>query len=645
MLGLMTTVRQFAEKVLFGESLADKLAPPPAAGLEDVARGPAMEAPWMPGRPQALRLQKDGVRVDFPGAAHLEDERERGRLLHFFANHELLATELMALVLLKFPDAPAEFRAGVLKTLKEEQMHTKLYLRRMEACGVDFGELPVNGFFWNLVAPMRTPLDYVTRLSLTFEQANLDYARGYAEVFSEAGDHETAGILDRIYHDEINHVHYGLSWFRRWREGRSDWKSFCSLMTAPLSAARAKGAFEFNEEGRRAAGLDEEFIRELKVFSRSRGRVPDVFWFNPDAEEEWAGKASKGATGAITRDLEMVMVALAKADDVAVLRELPSLEHRECLQSAGLELPEMIPWNEQTTLKDRLLGEARPWAVTPSSAARAEALGLEPPVIEPSRFSKIEHARFLERLLEASDWDLLMDRQDIGRQVGSVEEVRDLLGEGPARTWLVKAPFSTAGRDRMRLAPGFGGKDEARLQAMFERTPELLVEPWLERVLDFSIHYDVRDQAVRRKGIVVMENTDRGQFRSARATRRPFEGLADGDRRMIFEGGSGRGRWIDWLEQAFEPALADWLGDHRGPVGVDVFLFREASGELRLRPVVEINPRFTMGRVAIELERQLGAGASLEIRTMSEEAPAGSTALTVVGSGTRLVAYAVSGNR
>ena len=53
----------------------------------------------------------------------------------------------MALVLLKFPEAPPEFRSGVLRTLKEEQMHTKLYLKRMAECGVDFGDLPVNGFF------------------------------------------------------------------------------------------------------------------------------------------------------------------------------------------------------------------------------------------------------------------------------------------------------------------------------------------------------------------------------------------------------------------------------------------------------------------------------------------------------------------
>lgn len=45
-------------------------------------------------------------------------------MFHFLTNHELLAAELMALVLLKFPDAPKDYRAGVYEAMREEQMHT-----------------------------------------------------------------------------------------------------------------------------------------------------------------------------------------------------------------------------------------------------------------------------------------------------------------------------------------------------------------------------------------------------------------------------------------------------------------------------------------------------------------------------------------
>jgi uncharacterized ferritin-like protein (DUF455 family) len=206
-------------------------------------------------------------------------------LLHCFANHELLATELMALALLRFPDAPRAFRQGLVQTLRDEQEHTRMYMERMARAGFAFGDLPVNGFFWKHVGGMESPLDYVSRLSLTFEQANLDYARHYAGVFRGHGDEETAVLLERIYEDEISHVGYGLRWLRKWKEaGDSDWEAWRRRLVFPLGPGRARGTVPFNAEGRRRAGFDEGFIASLEVFSQSLGRTPDVFWFNPGAE-------------------------------------------------------------------------------------------------------------------------------------------------------------------------------------------------------------------------------------------------------------------------------------------------------------------------------------------------------------------------
>src|SRR6187402_111858 len=163
-------IREFAGRVLFAATLEEKLQG--SVDLTDEQPGPALVTPTAPGRPAGLGFKPAGTARDsFPGTRRLEQSSERGRLLHFFANHELLATELMALVLLKFPDAPAAFRRGVLRTLKEEQEHTRLYLQRMKECGIHFGEIPVSGYFWRAVAGMESPMDYVAGLSLTFEQA------------------------------------------------------------------------------------------------------------------------------------------------------------------------------------------------------------------------------------------------------------------------------------------------------------------------------------------------------------------------------------------------------------------------------------------------------------------------------------------
>ena len=95
-------LRQLAEQILFATTLEEKLRCP--ANITDERPGAPLVAPSEPGRPAELSFKPRGTaRGEFPGVHRLEDERERGRLLHFFANHELLATDLMALALLKFP--------------------------------------------------------------------------------------------------------------------------------------------------------------------------------------------------------------------------------------------------------------------------------------------------------------------------------------------------------------------------------------------------------------------------------------------------------------------------------------------------------------------------------------------------------------
>src|SRR5205814_1256405 len=45
-----------------------------------------------------------------------------------------------------------------------------------------------------------------------------------------------------------------------------------------------------------------------------------------------------------------------------------------------------------------------------------------------------------------------------------------------------------------------------------------------------------------------------------------------------------------------------------GPIGIDAFVYRTAEG-CRLKPVVEINPRYTMGRLTVELMKQTCPGS------------------------------------
>jgi uncharacterized ferritin-like protein (DUF455 family) len=558
----------------------------------------------------------------------MADDEQRGILLHFFANHELLATELMALALLKFPDAPKAFRSGLLQTLKEEQWHTKWYMKRMEECGVRFGDFPVSGFFWDMVAPMESPLDYVSRLSLTFEQANLDYSLYYSGIMKQWGDDKTAAILKKIYEDEIGHVGYGLNWLRKWkREDEDDWTAYSKQLHFPMSPIRAKGnGAPFNEVGRRQAGLDEDFIRRVRLFERSRGRTPNVFFFNPNAENALASGGSKSsAVKDLELDLEIVSAFLARRDDVVLVRELPTFEHLERLRDIGFVLPEFEEISEDGTLvegsqiAERKLNELRPWGWCPESAQLMRKL-------QKRTGTRVETAR----LLNSKSWSAELAGVRICR---SLDEIRELAVE----PLVVKAPLAMSGKGN-RIWAEENARWVTRLLAIQK---EVVVEPWhADRLFDFSVQYEMsaRD-GLRRIGFVRLVNTEGGQFRAVEFGVKFLEGVCPEVARFLMERPAARMACYDEeLRETLEARFRE--AGYEGPVGVDAFVYRDAAdGEMRLRRVAEINARYTMGRLVVELARKFsdGKGVRLEIVQKGDALPEGGIVLNDAGKARRFL--------
>jgi len=634
-------LQDFAKRVLFGTTIEEKLDFP-RDKIVDTDRGEAIKTPQSLSRPKHLSLRSGDERAAHPRFSQLVDERERGRLLHFFGNHELLATELMALALLKFPDAPKSFRIGLLETLKDEQIHTRIYMHRMRQCGIEFGELPLSDYFWKSVSSMEDPLDYVTRLSLTFEQANLDYSREYGKIFAEVGDQTTADILDRIYRDEIRHVGFGLNWFRRWKaSGKSDWEAFQEKLDFPLSPSRAKGNV-FNIEGRKAAGLDTPFIEDLQVYQRSRGRAPTIRWFNPDAETHASrnsGNPLANSNQALQQDLGFLLAYLSRKDDILIVRTRPTREFLRRIQEIGLPLPELVETasdfsSPRAPSIKRKIGEIRPWAWTPDSveffSGSFEYVTRLPKVSElwnsdvRSLFSKLWAAEQAVALLEggSEEWiatkDVLANRAADLRELETVRREMRNLGY---RDIVCKAPFGTAGNGNRCLF-----KDEEISRAMkqwLEQTwseqGAVLVEPWLKRVFDFSIHFDISTDSIELRGFTRLFNNARGQYKGSLHS--GFGALENESlARFLLSDDRGKPRVYRWYEEAFVPWLKSILppSQYRGPLSIDAFVYQEPGGPLRLKPLSEINPRYTMGRIGHELGTRVAGGSAGLLQIISK---------------------------
>ena len=647
-------LREFAERVLFSKTLEEKLEY--ASSITDERPGPAIIAPEMPGRPPELRFKhKNTGKANIPGVHELEQPSERGRLLHFFANHELLATELMALVLLRFPEAPPAFRRGVLQTLQQEQQHTMWYVRRMRDCGISFGALPVSGYFWRSISPMESPLDYLAGLSLTFEQANLDFTRFFSRGFAQVGDAETSRLLERIYQDEIGHVAYGLKWFRKWKDPQqSDWDAFCRQLKFPMSAQRAKGPV-FNIDGRLAAGLDRQFVDELNVYAQSKGRTPAIFVFNPLAE----GFIAQGKSFTpnrhqqqLQRDLENLPQFLCRQDDAVLVAKRPSVAFLSSIKVAGWAIPQFVQMNAgqigaDDSLRGRKVGKLSPWAWGPDSQEllaplfRNVAVGRRIPgdyynAHVAQLYSKEWSAALLRRMLihrtacnaEAvtksvtgkepspgglDDW--LCTEREVG--VGA-STVTDVLGQIDAvrsqchEKVLIKEAIGVAGHNAIRLLePRLLETQRRWIESAVENGRRVIVEPWLERQLDFSVQLEMGSERLKLIGYTGLLNDWKGQFRGNWAwpgfqhriclgLERFFPHLPDIANRVR----SLYSEIFSVLEQELRTV------GYIGPLGIDAFVYREPGGQHRLKPIVEINPRCTMGRLTLELMKNVAPGRS-----------------------------------
>ena len=340
------------------------------------------------------------------------------------------------------------------------------------------------------------------------------------------------------------------------------------------------------------------------------GAGPIIAWFNPDAEGEvlaaMSGKPRNpnAWVQAMEEDLEIFALSWCGAGDVAVMRCLPSREHLRGLEEAGWKLPGMVEVARLGDLRGKEVGGFRPWAWSPDASELFRPLAgtVRPDSRWPWRealpqawFSK-ELGHRLEERLGFACGAVCRDHEEV------LETLARLVGDGQV---LLKAPIACAGRGHRRVDPaGVDAEDLDWIGATLSFHGAVVVEPWLERVADFSAQFEAGpDGTFRLLGMTAMRNDAAGRFRGVRVVG-DWEGLLETVEPEVAAFLEEEDEGI--FSRKIPGHLRELLPEYSGPVGVDSMVYRRAEGALALRPVVEVNVRFTMGRVALELARQFG---------------------------------------
>ena len=266
------TLRQAAILALKASDLEEKTRATNLAGRLWFARTLGLHAPDdarlpdRPGRPDKPEL----VQPRTVKRRSVHTEAGRISLIHALAHIELNAIDLALDIVARFADQPIprSFFDGWMTVALEEAKHFGLLSRRLEDLNSFYGALPAHDGLWQAVE--ETAHDLSARLAivpLILEARGLDVTPSMIDKLTEAGDLETAAILEIIYRDEKKHVAIGAKWFRFLcaRHRVDPARRFHELVR---ECFRGDVKPPFNDRARAEAGLTPTFYRSLSPLSR-----------------------------------------------------------------------------------------------------------------------------------------------------------------------------------------------------------------------------------------------------------------------------------------------------------------------------------------------------------------------------------------
>lgn len=323
---------------------------------------------------------------------------------------------------------------------------------------------------------------------------------------------------------------------------------------------------------------------------------------NLTAEEDLAGRRGGLSARAVATvsSLATLLRAFAREGDVLhlpaavdaeLMAEVPGLP-RPRLAAGRLDRlarPEaVLAWAETAAVQEIREAPSSAAVELPPEADLAETLWQLPPPL-PGAVALANHRGFCLETAEALGVAL-----PGARMIASIGDIAVGLrgGEG---SWILKAPLSAAGRERLRVdgAAALPGA-VPRLEALLARHGSLLLEPWMDRTEDFGCAAVLTEHGLRRVAFHRQLTDRQGQpmgFRLPVSFR--------GEIPLFGEEREALDRTLEGVAAALRR-----IG-YRGPFGLDLWRHRLADGRTVLHPLGEINARMTLGLVARALADRL----------------------------------------
>lgn len=283
------------------------------------------------------------------------------------------------------------------------------------------------------------------------------------------------------------------------------------------------------------------------------------------------------AQEALNRRLAPHLLWLMREGDALLLAEPWPVDLRAEAQRRGVELvaassPAQMPAHDFT-----------PWGWTPGAVAVGESTGARVAPIALDVVRRVNSKLWSHALEVEQGWSLP------GAGVASsLEELRERVARAcPAAgdKWVIKSPFGFAARERvLGRGPRLEGPQAKWAERRLAKGETLIFQPWLEVIREYGVVMEIgRDGSYNLQGISDLQTNGAGTGHGYILGRPP----------------TGE-RLIELERVAAIVAGRLFMEGYYGPVGVDAL--EHAGGLHRL---LEINARYTMGFIALAVEKSL----------------------------------------
>ena len=316
------------------------------------------------------------------------------------------------------------------------------------------------------------------------------------------------------------------------------------------------------------------------------------FYGNFDFEHRLADPRYEPSVALRRLNAELATSWLAVADDGDWIWTPLSIEPDFFLEAARQGLPSVVPVTSLSDVPREVEFVPWGWSAEVRKLANQHGWHMDAPAEVAVRLA---NSRATSSELEQLGNIGLSGSRKIESPGQFDEAIHDAHATG--NRWVVKAAFGMSARERILGNGPATNADKNWVRRRLTQQGAVFFEPWVERVDEAGIQIEIPNKEPPRLiGVSPMLVNDRGQYSGS---------WFAGHESQFFQNCE---LWQDAISAALSAATHLQSLGYFGPAGIDAMLYRDAEGSLRIRPLQDINARWTMGRLSLGLSRLIQTG-------------------------------------